>query len=72
METPRSPVPGLILELVLAAALAAVLPLSLGLAPALAVPAWLDAARRERAVKTGRWLARRYSAAGDSLTWSPR
>ncbi len=72
METPRSPVPGLILELVLAAALAAVLPFSLILAPALAVPAWLDAARRERAVKTGRWLAWRYSAAGDSLTWSPR
>lgn len=72
METPRSPVPGLILELFLAAALAAVLPASLVLGPALAVPAWLDAARKERAVKTGRWLAGRYSAAGDSLTWSPR
>lgn len=72
METPRSPVPGLVLELMLAAALAALVPAVLGLFPVLAIPAWLEAARRERAVKVGRWLERRYSAAGDSLTWSSR
>jgi hypothetical protein len=60
------------LELMLAAALAALLPAGLILSPAAAVLAWREAVRRERSVKMGRWLERRYAAGGDSLTWSAR
>ncbi|MDD8024880.1 MAG: hypothetical protein PHI34_00080 [Acidobacteriota bacterium] len=72
METPRSPIPGLVLELLLAAIMTALIPAAAGLLAVLAVPAWSIAARRERSLKTGLWLERRYSADGDSLTWSSR
>jgi len=72
MDSPRSPIPALFLELMLAAVLAALLPAALILTPAAAALAWREAARRERAVKMGRWLERRFAAGGDSLTWSSR
>ncbi len=72
MDSSRSPIPALFLELMLAAGLAALAPAALGLVPPAAWLAWREAVRRERAVKMGRWLERRYAAGGDSLTWSSR
>lgn len=72
MATARSPIPALFLELMLAAAGAALVPAGLPLGLPAAWLAWRGAVRRERAVKMGRWLERRFAAGGDSLTWSPR
>ncbi len=72
MATARSPIPALFLELLLAAVLTALVPAGLLLVPPAAWLAWREAVRRERAVKMGRWLERRFAAGGDSLTWSSR
>lgn len=72
MASSRSPIPPLFLELMLAAVLTAMVPAASALFAIAAAAAWSDAARRERAVKMGRWLERRFAAGGDSLTGSSR